>query len=177
MNKRFSLLFLAFISTCLSCLKDEGHIPYKVINYVEAGDPVPSFTASGDKGDTFHSSGFAGKRSLLVLFVSSCGDCQKVLPVLNREIWPQIKDDAHCQLIMISRDEPAQEVAKYWLDNKYTMPFYLDPGRKVFSLFANSAVPRLYLINEEGIIEWMTVEKLDISSEELIYRMIHGRKS
>jgi peroxiredoxin len=165
------LLSLAIIAPFVSCIKEGDDIPDEVINYVGVGDVVPAFTASDDKGGTFSSSGFAGKRSLLLLFVSSCGDCRKVLPVINNEIWPWMKDNPGYQLITISRDEPAQEVAGHWSDNKYTMPAYLDPGRKIFSLFANRTIPRLYIINEEGIIEWMAVEKLEISFEELINKV------
>jgi peroxiredoxin len=168
MNKYILLLFSVIVAAFVSCIKEGDDIPDEIINYVEVGDVVPAFTVADDKGGTFSSSGFAGKRSLLVLFVSSCGDCQKVLPVINNEVWPWVKDNPGYQLITISRDEPAQEVAKHWSDNNYTMPAYLDPGREVFSLFANRTIPRLYIINEEGVIEWMAVEKLDISSAELI---------
>jgi peroxiredoxin len=168
MNKCIILLFSAIVAAFVSCIKEGDDIPDEIINYVEVGDVVPMFTVADDKGGAFSSSGFAGKRSLLVLFVSSCGDCQKVLPVINNEVWPWVKDNPGYQLITIARDEPAQEVANHWSDNKYTMPAYLDPGRKVFSLFANRTIPRLYIINEEGIIEWMAVEKLEISSSELI---------
>jgi peroxiredoxin len=176
MNKYTILLFLAIIAPVVSCIKEGDDIPDEVINYVEAGDAVPVFTVSDDKGGTFSSSGFAGKRSLLLLFVSSCGDCRKVLPVLNNEVWPRIKDNPDYQLITISRDEPAQEVAGHWAENTYTMPVYLDPGRKVFSLFANRTIPRLYIINEEGIVEWMAVEKPGISPEELISKVVKGVK-
>jgi peroxiredoxin len=162
------LSFLAIIPPFVSCIKEGDDIPDEVINYVGVGDVVPAFTVSDDKGGTFSSSAFVGKRSLLLLFVSSCGDCRKVLPVINNEVWLWMKDSPGYQLITIARDEPAQEVAGHWLDNKYTMPAFLDPGRKVFSLFANQTIPRLYIINEEGIIEWMAVEKLEISSGELI---------
>jgi peroxiredoxin len=168
MNKCAILLFLVILALFVSCIKEGDDIPGEVINYVGVGDVVPVFTVEDDKGGMFSSSGFAGKRSLLLLFVSSCGDCQKVLPILNNEVWPWVKENPGYQLITISRDEPAQEVAGHWSDNHYTMPAYLDPGRKVFSLFANQTIPRLYIINKEGIIEWMAVEKLEISSGELI---------
>jgi peroxiredoxin len=168
MDKRFGLWFLMLMSVFVSCIKEGDDISDEMINYVEVGDAVPGFTVFDDKGGTFSSFGFAGKRSLLLLFVSSCGDCRKVLPVLNNEILPWIKDNPGYQLITISRDEPAQEVASHWTENMYTMPVYLDPDRKVFSLFANRTIPRLYIINEEGIVEWMAIEKLEISSEELV---------
>lgn len=171
MVKSSHLLFLSFVFILVSCVKDGDSIPYEVINYVEVGDSVPEFTVSDEKGNTFNSSDFVGKRSLLILFASTCPDCQEVLPIIDRDVWAQIKDDSDYQLITISRDESAQTVNKYWSKNNYTMPAYLDPGRNVFSLFANSTIPRLYIINEEGVIEWMAIEELNISSEELINKI------
>ena len=48
------------------------------------------------------------------------------------------------------------------------MPFYLDPDKKVFSLFANSTIPRVYLVNPENIVTWMAVEQMDLSAKQLI---------
>ena len=48
------------------------------------------------------------------------------------------------------------------------MPFYLDPNEKVFSLFANSTIPRVYLVNRENIVTWMAVEQMSLSAKQLI---------
>lgn len=153
-----------------SCVKDGGSNPYEIINHVAEGDPVPDFTVSDDKGNTFSSSEFTGKRSLLVFFNTGCDDCQEIMPDLNNKVWETYKDNPDYLLITISRGETAEAVNNYWGNkkNNFTMPAYLDPDRRVFSYFANSTVPRLYIINKEGIIERMFVEKLNVSIEKLI---------
>lgn len=165
--KRFTTLFAAFI-LLTSCIKDGSETPNEVINHVDVGDAVPGFTVSDSEGNTFNSDAFTGKRSLLVLFETTCGDCRKVLPLINDDVWGAIKDNQDYRLVTISRGEEAAVVDAYWKDNNYTMPKYLDPGRAVFNKFANSTIPRIYIINEKGIIEWKTIEKLEISTTELI---------
>ena len=51
------------------------------------------------------------------------------------------------------------------------MPFYLDPDEKVFSLFANSTIPRVYLVNRDNIVTWMAVEQMNLSTEQLIQKI------
>ena len=165
--KKSCVWLAALVFACASCVKDGDSEAYEIINHVEVGDAVPEFTVSDGAGSTFHSSDFIGKRSLLILFSTECPDCQKVLPIINDEVWPQIKDDPAYQLVTISRDETAEVVNKFWSDKKFTLPTYLDPGRKVFDLFANSTVPRLYIINVEGKIDWMAIEYLEITAEAL----------
>jgi peroxiredoxin len=149
-------------------VKDGDNIPYEVINYVEVDDPIPDFTVSDGEGHSFHSSEFKGKRSLLILYNTECPDCGKVLPNIDAIVWPAIKDNPGYSLITVSREEKAETVKAYWAKNRFTMPTYLDPHRNVFSLFANNTIPRLYIINDEGVVEWMAIGKLNISYEKLI---------
>ena len=51
------------------------------------------------------------------------------------------------------------------------MPFFLDPKREVFSLFANSTIPRLYLSNRENIVTWMAIEEMELTTEQLIEKI------
>jgi len=154
---------------CLSCIK-EDESSTEVINSVEVGDLVPDFNVSDGIGNTFNSSFFIGKRSLLVLFSTTCGDCQRELPKVNR-IWEELRDDPFYKVITIAREQNKEITDKYWMDEDFTMPKYLDPDRSVFSLFANSTIPRLYIINEEGVIEWMAIEELTITPEELLEKI------
>lgn len=39
------------------------------------------------------------------------------------------------------------------------MKYYLDPQRKIFNLFAGAYVPRVYLVDNEGVVTDMWVEK------------------
>ena len=168
------IFFCLFVFT--SCIKDGSKTPYEVVDFVDVGGLVPTFEVSDGDGNTFSSSDFIGKRSLLVLFETVCPDCGRVLPDIDKYVWSALKDDSDYLLVTISRGEAAEVVNKYWADNKFTMPQYLDPGRQVFSKFASSTIPRLYIINKEGIIEWKAIEELNISIDELI-SLIKGQST
>lgn len=142
-----------------ACIKEE--LPdSSTADRVRVGDVVPSFTASDGQGNNFSSSAFIGKRSLLVLFHTGCGDCQRELPVVE-EVYKAVKQEADYQVITIAREEALASVSSYWNEQSFTMPFYLDTNRAVFLLFATSTIPRLYIINTKGVVTWMAVETLD----------------
>ncbi len=156
-----------------ACIKEELPDEPGVVNYVTVGDEVPSFTVSDGAGGTFTSASFTGKRSLLVFFHTGCGDCQRELPKVNA-LWKTLQGEEGYQVIAIAREEKLSSVAVYWNSskNKFTMPFYLDTDRSVFSLFANSMIPRLYIIDSYGIVQWMAIETLgDMTDKELLRLM------
>lgn len=157
-QKQFHIYLPFFILLIVSgCIKDE-HEP--VVNYIEVGDVVPAFEVSDGKGNTFHSAAFRGKRSLLLFFDTTCGDCQREFPKIQ-EVWEAIRDKDDCLVITISRDQTYKETDLYWEAHNFTMPKYQDPDRSVYSLFATSVIPRIYIINEEGIVIWMAIESLE----------------
>ena len=133
--KTIFVTLLAFTLLLLSCIKDEKE---DVINYIEENDKLPEFTVKSPTGEELHSDDLSGNTTLLVFFVTTCGDCKREL------------------------------VNAFWKEQNFTMPFYLDPNEKVFSLFANSTIPRVYLVNRENIVTWMAVEQMSLSAKQLI---------
>jgi len=154
---------------CLSCIKEENSSE-EIINYVEVGNLIPDFNVPDGEGNTFNSFLFVGKRSLLVLFSTTCGDCQRELPKVNI-IWNEVKDDSSYRVVTIAREQNKEVTDEYWAKVGFTMPKYLDEDRSVFSLFANSTIPRLYIIDEKGRVEWMEIETLTITTEELLEKL------
>lgn len=158
--------FIAILSILFfSCIKDENNDT--TINYVNTGDQVPSFTVEDATGNLFNSDRFLGKQSLLVFFGSYCPDCKQVLPVIE-EVWINMKNDSNFQLVAISRKETIDMVSEYWKENQFTMPFYLDQEGEAFALFANNTIPRIYVINPDNKVVWMSVESLNLTASELI---------
>ena len=167
-----SILLLAILTTG-SCIKERVSG-----GDVKVGDIVPAFSAEGMDGNSFNSASFTGKRSLLVLFVTTCSDCQRELPLIEW-IWGEVKDNPQVQVLAISREEERSVVHTYWeLEDigkgktKFTIPVYLDPNREIFSKFATSTVPRIYIVNDRSVVEWMAIEDLDISKEELLGKLL-----
>lgn len=153
----------------LSCVRDNENA-YEATSHVKVGDEVPDFTLSNGEG-TVSKATLAGKKTLLVLFSTTCGDCQRVLPAIEGA-WKMLKDEPDVVVITISREEKAEVVGAYWAEAQFTMPYYLDEDRSIFKKFASAYTPRVYLINPQQRVTEMHVETLQITGEELYRRVM-----
>jgi peroxiredoxin len=132
---------------------------------VKIGDKIPSFTVPGIDGE-FSSSEFIGKKSILVFFQTTCPDCQRELPVIE-QLWNSVKNDDGILVVTIARAQTEATVGAYWASEGFTMPWYYDIDKSVYSLFADSYVPRIYVIDSSGTVRWMAVERLGKTAAEL----------
>lgn len=167
--KPFAIFVTTIFVLTSSCIKDDNSVD-EIINYIQVNDTVPAFTVSDGKGGSFNSNEFTGKSSILILFSTTCKDCQRELPVIEK-VWQNLKDDPEYRVITISREQDLKTIDDYWKKKKLTMPKYLDPDRTVFSMFANSTIPRVYIINPHGVVRWMAVEKVNLTAKELIEKI------
>lgn len=162
------MVFSALLFMC-SCIKDDVD---EVENYVTVGMEVPVFTVDDGEGSVFSSEMFKGKQTLLVFFNTVCGDCAREIPKAEA-VWQALKEDADYSVVAIGRKENKESMAAYWKDMDLTMPKYQDPDRSVFDMFANSTIPRFYIINDKGVVVWMGIENLGEDTEEdLIDKMM-----
>ena len=53
---------------------------------------------------------------------------------------------------LISREETDETISPYWQSNGYTMPYSAQSDRKVYELFAQTRVPRVYIC-KDGVIK------------------------
>ncbi len=148
------IMAVAMVS-CISEGKDEVAGDGTIVN---VGDLVPAFTV----GDFVSPQDFEGRKSLLVLFNSGCPDCQREMPVID-DACRQFSD---LQAIAISRGE----TLAHW---DYVMQYYPDPERAVYNLFAEHTIPRVYLIDEQGIVKWMAIEKLPDNFNQKIDEILY----
>lgn len=165
------MILLTGISCVLSACIKEGTQPEEYRSLVAVGDAIPSFTVS-DGVNTFSSDNFTGKKSLLVFFHTSCGDCREALPKIE-EAWEMLKSEPDVQVIAIARGEELEDVRKFWnggvdKDIILTIPFYLDPDKSVYARFATGIIPRVYAIDPQGKITWMAIETINESVEEIV---------
>lgn len=155
MKPAIIIKLLAATAILTACVTGEPDPEY--VNYVEVGDTVPSFTATGPGGTFASPDGFTGKTSVLVLFNTGCPDCAREMPKIHA-LWEKIADDPTRQVVAIARAQTAEEVAADWLYGE--MGYYPDPDRAIFNKFADSYIPRIYIIDSDGVIRWMAVEEL-----------------
>lgn len=149
---------------------------------VREGDTVPAFTvtsADGSSTRTFTQADFVGKRSMIVFFLTTCPDCRRELPIIY-EAWLTLRERPDFEFVAISRAETADVVAGYWNSEMRgeagdvikpsfeRMPYWLDPDASAFHAFAESYVPRIYLIDTNGKVAKMSVERFDLDADALI---------
>ncbi len=129
----------------VSCIieTEEGH------GNVMPGDTVPAFTVVMNTGKQLSTDSLRGKQSLIVFFNTDCPDCRRELPVLE-EIHSRHKDDL--RIVCISRSEDEKHVSNYWKEHGLTLPYSAQPDHRIFDMFAQSGIPRIYVVDEYLIV-------------------------
>lgn len=153
---------ILLLSLCLfpACLGDETD---EMVEYVKIGDRLPAFSVTLNDGTLFDSA--QPEASIIVLFSTSCADCQKELPTLDT----LYKSGAFTgrRVVCISRAETAGSVEAFWRANGLTLPYSAQADRRIFSLFASAGIPRIYIVDAQGIVTgiFYSADGLVVSSQ------------
>lgn len=159
------ILFLALVAVCMSaCVRNDDDTPSE--EYVHKGDLLPVFVADGPSGTSYHSADARGKITIICLFNTTCPDCHRELPKLQY-VWQEL-DGESFELACIGRERTLAEIAEFWEEQGFTMPYYEDPLKTVYGLFATRTIPRIYLTDKAGIVREMWVENTDMTREQLL---------
>lgn len=117
---------------------------------LQAGDMIPDFEVVMDDGKVISADDLKENVSVVMFFHTSCTDCQKTLPVMQR-IYDEYASNG-VLFALISRDERKKDIDAYWTDNGLDMPYSPQDGRKVYQLFAKERIPRIYINEKGGVI-------------------------
>lgn len=161
------LVITLFSCLLFSCITDEKE---GTETFIEVGSTLPSFTVSSVDGTRLSYDKSVGKVVLIVFFITTCSDCSREMPKAE-SVWLSLKDEPDFILLPIARAQSEEVVKAYWETNSFSMPAYLDPDRAVYSLFAESIVPRFYLADKRGVVQWVGVESFDEDSEDIKARI------
>jgi peroxiredoxin len=147
MKKLLALLITVFLMQSAYTQVDKDST-----NLLKVGSDMPEFTLTGLDGKTLSSDDLYGKVVLVNFFATWCGPCNLELPLVERDIWAKYKDNQDFVLLIIDREEKAEKVKPFVEKKQWTMPFYLDEKKEVYTKFATKFIPRNYLFDREGTL-------------------------
>lgn len=146
--------------------------------FVKLSDNIPAFDFEKSPGVKQNISEYKGKLVLITFFATWCGPCRKELPHIQSDIFNKYKKNPNFEILIFGREHNWDEVNKFKIDNKFTMSFYPDPERKIYSKFAGQYIPRNFLISPEGKILFSSIgfEEKDFKSlKEMIKNQLEKK--
>lgn len=171
MIQKSMILFFLFLAY--------NSIAQEETTFVKLSGPVPEFNYEISPGLTKSMSDLKGKTVLITFFATWCGPCREELPHIQSDIYNKYKKNPNFALLIIGREHSWEEVNKFKAENKFTMPFYPDAERKIYSKFASQYIPRNFLISPEGNVLFSSIgfEEKDFNSlKELIEKQLKSGK-
>lgn len=146
-----NLLAIILITTSLAGFAQEE------TTLIQLNEQVPGFTFEKVQGKKQDISELKGKTILITFFATWCGPCRKELPHIQSDIYNKYKNNPDFEILIFGREHSWNEVNKFKLENKFTMPFYPDPERKIYSKFATQFIPRNFVISPEGKVIFSSI--------------------
>lgn len=146
--KHILLILSALVLASCSFSDDEEIAPAD--NKINVGNSLPTFTVTMSDGSSLSTSDLRGKPSLIVFFSTTCSDCQRELPELNRRY---LAHGADTTFVAISREQGADVVSAYWSEQGFSLPFSAQTDRHIYSLFASQGIPRIYISDSRCVVQ------------------------
>ena len=124
---------------------------------IKTGQQIPSFTFNDLEGNVKSIEDLKGKVIMISFFATWCGPCLRKLPYLQTEIYNKYKNHPNFELLIFGREHSQEEVEKFRRQKGYTFPILGDPKRMVYSKFANSLIPRSFIIDRTGKVIYSSI--------------------
>lgn len=118
---------------------------------------VPSFFVEDKAGKRTDIDALRGKVVLINFFATWCPPCRQELPRLQKEVWERWGDRDDFAVMVLAREEGWDKLDPFLQQTAYSFPVYPDLGRSIFSLFAESQIPRNVLIDRDGKIIYQSI--------------------
>lgn len=118
---------------------------------VKPGDKVPSFTVTMTDGSKINIEDLKGKTVLVNFWATWCPPCRAELQRVEKEIIEKFAGEDFV-FLPISRGEKKETVTGFLEKNGYKFVAGLDTDNKIFPLFAESGIPRNFIVDSKGNI-------------------------
>lgn len=151
MKRLYAIFVIALCALWLGgCIHDDA--PHRR-EKVRVGDSLPDFSVTMNDGSVVTGASLREGVAVVLFFHTTCPDCQQLLP----QIQP-LYDDYSVRGVafaLISREESAESVSHFWSAHNLSMPYSAQEDRAVYSLFAKSLIPRVYISDKSGKVRYI----------------------
>lgn len=162
--------FAKFFTTSLVCCILGGCVTDGEDDFYEigVGETLPAFSIKMSMGETVNSRDLKNHVSVIVFFNTGCPDCREELSIVQRVYNYCIEEEIKVRFLCISRNEGDTSVARYWQKHNITLPYSAQTDRTVYSLFASSIIPRIYIVSPSLVITHSFTDNPLVSYEALV---------
>jgi thiol-disulfide isomerase/thioredoxin len=127
---------------------------------VKVGDQAPVFSVEMLDGSVFNLSEMKGKVVLLNFWATWCGPCMYEFKLIPDKILKRFEGKTDFVFIPVSRGETRETVSEKMKQLKKSgidFPVGLDPEQAAYRLYAESYIPRNYLIDKDGKVVFTSI--------------------
>lgn len=113
---------------------------------LQQGDKLPQFEVTTIDGEKISSADSYSAELVIVLFNTTCSDCRRELPIIQKQYEENLMlpDGDRLRYICIAREEGAADIEQYWKENHLSLPVSPQPDRSIYSKFASIGIPRIF---------------------------------
>ena len=151
---------VAFASGCGS--RDSGNDAL-----VSVGETVPSFTVAMLDGDTVSIESLRGKTVLVNFWATWCPPCNNEMARVEKDIIDRFAGEAFV-FLPVSRGEKPEDVRAWRQSKGYRFDTGLDVDTAIFPLFAETGIPRNFVIDPDGKIVFCGVGYTPQEFDEMV---------
>lgn len=141
------LVFIALVTLAVAYIFYSGAGTHPL---VRKGSKAPDFTLKTPDGRAVSLRDFRGSLVFLNFWRTDCVPCAEEMP--DMEVVERTFKGRKFQMMPVSLDIDAGDVAAFYEDKALTMPSYLDPGQTVSDRYDVAATPETFLIGPDGMI-------------------------
>ena len=134
---------------------------------VKDGQKAPNFEVQMFDGSTVKLADLKGKVVLLNFWATWCPPCRAELARVEKDIIEKFKGEPFV-FIPVSRGEKRETVAAFREKMGYTFPMGLDTDGRVYAEYAQTYIPRNFLIDKNGVVVKASVGYDEAEFAELI---------